>query len=280
MYENQQYGLGPPGIAPQSLFGGMFGAPLGGLIGRGIGTVFGNPNLGGRIGEVAGGIGGGLLPFGADPTGAQAQQLQQLQQMQQLQQLQQLQRQQQLQQLQQQQAQMGQIAPQGFVGDLFTQYGKGAGDVLGNVTGNSTLGNIAGGVLSGLGGLLPFGADASGAGIQQQQHPAIQQLQQLQVQQQQLVQALQQIQQQQAVLQQQLAAEQQGGMAPQGWLGNAIKRVAQPVGGFIGSQLGNRGLGTTIGGIAGQIGGMLPFSADPWTSYAQQAQLGAQQTLH
>ena len=70
MYENQQYGLGQPGIAPQSLFGGMFGAPLGGLIGRGIGTVFGNPNLGGRIGEVAGGIGGGLLPFGADPTGA------------------------------------------------------------------------------------------------------------------------------------------------------------------------------------------------------------------
>jgi hypothetical protein len=83
------------------------------------------------------------------------------------------------------------------------------------------------------------------------------------------------------MLQQQLAAEQQGGqMAPQGWLGNAIKRVAQPVGGFIGGQFGNRNLGSSIGGIAGQIGGMLPFSADPWTAYAQQAQLGAQQTLH
>lgn len=127
--------------------------------------------------------------------------------------------------------------------------------------------------------MLPFSAGPQGTGVQQ--HPVVQQLQQLQVQQQQLVQALQQIQQQQAMLQQQLAAEQQGGqMAPQGWLGNAIKRVAQPVGGFIGGQLGNRNLGTTIGGIAGQIGGMLPFSADPWTTYAQQAQLGAQQTLH
>jgi hypothetical protein len=61
-----------------------------------------------------------------------------------------------------------------------------------------------------------------------------------------------------------------------------IKRVAQPVGGFIGGQLGNQGLGNTIGGIAGQIGGMLPFAADPWTAYAQQQQqpFAGQQTLH
>ena len=260
MNEYQQYGLGQQQLAPQGFLGGMFGAPLGGIIGKGIGGIFGNPGLGNRIGEMAGGIGGGLLPFGADPASAAYG------------------GQQQLQQQQGQQGQQGQLAPQGFVGNLFSQYGKPAGGLIGNLTGNSALGNMAGAALSGLGGLLPFGADAQGG---QAQHPIVQQLQQLQAQQQQLQQILQQVQQQQAVLQQQLASEQQQGqIAPQGWLGNMIKRVAQPVGGFIGGQLGNQSLGNTIGGMAGQIGGMLPFSVDPWTAYAQQAQLGSQQTLH
>ena len=54
MNEFQQFGYGQPSIAPQSLFGGMFGAPVGSAIGRGIGGLFGNPNLGSRIGVAAG----------------------------------------------------------------------------------------------------------------------------------------------------------------------------------------------------------------------------------
>lgn len=80
MNEYQQYGIGQPQFGPQSLVGGTYGGPVGGFIGRGIGGLFGNAGLGGRIGQAAGGILGGLLPFGADPTGAglaaQPQQLQ------------------------------------------------------------------------------------------------------------------------------------------------------------------------------------------------------------
>ena len=75
----QQWGgYGGQQLAPQGLLGGMLGAPLGGLIGKGIGGLFGNAGLGGQIGQVAGGIGGGLLPFQADPMQAYAQQLQQI----------------------------------------------------------------------------------------------------------------------------------------------------------------------------------------------------------
>jgi hypothetical protein len=74
----------------------------------------------------------------------------------------------------------------------------------------------------------------------------------------------------------------QQGLAPQGWFGNLIRNVAQPLGGAIGGAFGNAGIGNTIGGIAGQLGGMLPFGADPVAAaYAQQqaqlAQLAAQQ---
>lgn len=180
--------------------------------------------------------------------------------------------------------QMGQLAPQGLFGGLISQFGKPAGNLIGNLAGNSTLGNVIGSGLSGLGSLLPFSADAQGGG----QNVLMQQLQQLQMQQQQLQQALQQIQQQAAVLQQQLAQQQapqggQGQMAPQGWLGNIVGQIAQPVGGFLGGQFGNQQLGSTIGGIAGQLGRMLPFAADPWSAYAQQAQqaqLQGQQTVH
>ena len=69
----------PQGLAPQGLFGGMLGGPVGGMIGRGIGGWLGNPALGAQIGQIAGGIGGSLLPFQSDPMAAYAQQLQQLQ---------------------------------------------------------------------------------------------------------------------------------------------------------------------------------------------------------
>src|SRR5471032_1140789 len=88
------------GLAPQGFFGGLIGAPLGGLIGRGIGGLFGNSNLGHQIGQVAGGIGGSILPFSADPVAAAYAQQAQQQQLQQLQQLQ------------------GQLAPQGWFGNL------------------------------------------------------------------------------------------------------------------------------------------------------------------
>src|SRR5471032_971176 len=81
------------GLAPQGFFGGLIGAPLGGLIGRGIGGMLGNSNLGHQIGQLAGGIGGSILPFSVDPVAAAYAQ-QALQQ--------------QLQQLQ------GQLAPQGW----------------------------------------------------------------------------------------------------------------------------------------------------------------------
>ncbi|WP_295994336.1 hypothetical protein [Rugamonas sp.] len=66
-------------------------------------------------------------------------------------------------------------------------------------------------------------------------------------------------------------------LAPQGWFGNLIGSVAQPLGSTIGGWLGNAGVGSTIGNVAGQLGRMLPFSADPVTAaYAQQAQMQQQ----
>ncbi|GJI99821.1 hypothetical protein RugamoR64_03600 [Duganella rhizosphaerae] len=229
MNEYQQYygqQLAPQqlgGLAPQGFFGSLLGAPLGGLIGRGIGGLFGNSHLGSQIGQAAGGIGGSFLPLGVDPvTAAYAQQAQQ----------------QQLQQLQQ-----AQLAPQGWFGNIIKSVAQPLGGAIGGAFGNAGLGNTIGGIAGQLGGMLPFAADP----VQQayaQQAAQLQQLQQLQAQ----------------------------GLAPQGWFGNIIKSVAQPLGGAIGGAFGNAGLGNTIGGIAGQLGGMLPFSADPVAqAYAQQA---------
>lgn len=256
-------------LAPQGFLGGMFGAPLGGLLGRGIGGLLGNSQLGNQIGQVAGGIGGTLLPFGADPV-QQAQQQQMLQQQLQQQQLQQLQ--------QLQQAQMAQqLAPQGWLGNIIGQVGRPLGSAIGGMLGNAGVGGTIGGVAGQLGRLLPFGADPS---IMAQQ--PVQQVQQLMQQIQQLQQQLQQQQQQYMQLVQSIAQQaqqgQQGQVSPQGWLGNLIGQVGQPLGGAIGGIFGNQGLGSTIGGVAGQIGRMLPFGADPLSqAYAQQqAQIAAQ----
>ncbi len=252
-------GMGDQQFAPQGFLGGMFGAPLGGLLGRGIGGLLGNSQLGNQIGQIAGGIGGSLLPFGADPV-QQAQQQQMLQQQLQQQQLQQL-----------QQAQLAQqLAPQGWLGNIIGQVGRPLGGAIGGMFGNAGMGSTIGGVAGHLGRLLPFGADPSVMAQQPIQH-----VQQLLQHVQQLQQQLQQYQQ----LVQQIA--QQGGqsqMAPQGWLGNLIGQVGQPLGGAIGGMFGNSGLGSTIGGVAGQLGRMLPFGADPVSqAYAQQqAQMSAQ----
>src|SRR5471032_3235614 len=226
------------GLQPQGFFGGLIGAPLGGLIGRGIGGLFGNSNLGNQIGQIAGGIGGSILPFSADPVAAAyAQQAQQ----------------QQLQQLQQ-----GQLAPQGWFGNLIGSVAQPLGGAIGGLFGNAGIGNTIGGVAGQLGRLLPFSVDPVTAAYAQQAE-----------QQQQAQQMQQQLQQMQQL--QQLQQAQQGQLAPQGWFGNLIGSVAQPLGGALGGLFGNSGIGSTIGGVAGQLGRMLPFSVDPVTAaYAQQ----------
>jgi uncharacterized protein (DUF697 family) len=336
-FQNVGYGAyGEPQFAPQGFFGGLLGAPLGGLIGRGVGGLFGNASLGNQIGKFAGGIGGSLLPFGADPVQqAQQQMLQQQIQQQQLQELQQAQMAQQLapqgwfgnligqvgrplgttigsqfghaglggtlggiagslgkllpfgadpvamaqaQQLQElQQAQLAQqLAPQGWFGNLVGQVGRPLGSAIGGMFGNAGVGSTIGGIAGSLGKLLPFGADPS---IMAQ--PQVQQ----QIQQQQLVQQIQQLQQQLQQQQQQYAQlaqllqqqGQQGQISPQGWFGNLIGQVGQPLGGAIGGLFGNAGLGSSIGGVAGQIGRMLPFGADPVSQAYAQQQLAQQQ---
>ena len=45
------------------MFGSLLGKALGGLAGKKLGKLLGNEDLGRNIGEMAGGAGGGLLPF-------------------------------------------------------------------------------------------------------------------------------------------------------------------------------------------------------------------------
>ncbi|MES2295390.1 MAG: hypothetical protein V4582_00025 [Pseudomonadota bacterium] len=246
MNEIQQYPVAYGSqLAPQGFFGGLIGAPLGGLIGRGIGGLFGNAGMGSHIGQLAGGIGGAILPFSVDPvTAAYAQQAQQQQQMQALQ---------------------GQLAPQGFFGNLLGAVGQPLGGAIGGLFGHSGIGNTIGGVASQLGRILPFSSDPLTAAYAQQ-------AQQQQLQQQLLQQA------QQAQLAQQMG--QQGQIAPQGWFGNVLSQVGQPLGGAIGGLFGQSGIGNAIGGVASQLGSILPFSADPVSQlYAQQAQQAQQQQL-
>ncbi|MDY7574062.1 hypothetical protein [Actimicrobium sp. CCI2.3] len=288
----------PSQLAPQGFFGGLLGAPLGGLVGRGIGGLFGNSNLGSQIGQLAGGIGGSLLPFSNDPVAqAYAQQA-----------------------AQQAQLQQQQLAPQGWFGNLLGQVGQPLGGAIGGAFGNAGLGNTIGGIAGQLGRLLPFNADPVALAYAQQA------AQQAQLQQQLAPQGwfgnlLGQVGQPLGgaiggafgnaglgntiggiagqlgrllpfnadpvalAYAQQAAAQQQQQLAPQGWFGNLLGQVGQPLGGIIGGAFGNAGLGNTIGGVASQIGRLLPFNADPVAAaYAQQAiqqaqlaQLAAQQ---
>lgn len=214
MYEFQAGGAGAfqpfaqhafaQGLAPQGFLGGLLGGPLGGLAGKAIGSLAGNPGLGQQIGQFAGGIGGAFLPFGADPLSQYyAQQ------------------------------QMHALQPQGWLGTAIGQLGQPLGGLIGGAFGNQGLGQSIGGIAGQLGRMLPFGADPVSQFYAQQAHA----------------------------------------MQPQGWLGSAIGQLGQPLGGLIGGAFGNQGLGQSIGGIAGQLGRMLPFGADPVSQfYAQQLQ--------
>lgn len=246
MNEFQQFGIGQASapqqfspqsfpqqqqqLAPQGWLGSMIGAPLGGLAGRAIGGLFDNPQLGGQIGQYAGGIGGGLLPPSAGPGQGFGQGGQQ-------------------------QAFGGQVASQAWPGDL-----------LGGLLGNIGIVKTAITLLNSLAGLLPVVASALPPGSPiaqrlQQVHQVLQQLQQvfhLQSQQGMQPQMLQQPFQQQQPQQigQGLQGQQaQGQLAPQGWLGDALGQVGRPLGGLIGGIAGNQQLGNTIGGISSALGG-------------------------
>ncbi|HYD94057.1 MAG TPA: glycine zipper family protein [Noviherbaspirillum sp.] len=256
-------------LAPQGFFGSLLGAPLGGLAGKGIGSLFGNPNLGAQIGQIAGGIGGSILPFGLDPISqAYGQQ---------------------------------QLAPQGWFGNLLSQVGQPLGSAIGGAFGQQGLGSAIGGAAGQLGRILPFGLDpiSQAYAQQQQQQLAPQgffgsllgaplgglagkgigslfgnpnlgaQIGQIaggiggSI----LPFGLDPI--SQAYAQQQLA--------PQGWFGNLLSQVGQPLGSAIGGAFGQQGLGSAIGGAAGQLGRILPFGLDPISqAYAQQQQLAPQ----
>jgi hypothetical protein len=182
------------------------------------------------------------------------------------------------------------LLPQGFFGTLLGApvgglIGRGIGGLFGQPALGSQIGQIAGGIG---GSFLPFAAEPMQAYAQQmaQQQAYQQQLQQL-AQQQALAQQLQQLAQQQALAQQlqQLAQQQQlqqltqQTFAPQGWFGNLISQIGQPVGAAIGGLYGQPVLGGQIGSIAAQIGRLLPFQLDPvQQAWAQQmAQQMAQQ---
>jgi hypothetical protein len=57
-------------------------------------------------------------------------------------------------------------------------------------------------------------------------------------------------------------------LRPQGFFGDLFGTIGAPLGGAIGGIFGNSDLGTTIGGLAGQLGRILPFSAGPQLSLA------------
>ena len=120
----------------------------------------------------------------------------------------------------------GTVAPAGWFGNLLGSIGQPVGSAIGSAFGNQQLGSTIGGIAGQLGRFLPFSVDPATA-----------------------------------------AYGSYGGgygtVAPAGWFGNLLGSIAQPVGGLIGGALGNRQLGTTIGGLAGQFGRMLPFEVDP-----------------
>ena len=280
----QQWGgYGGQALVPQGLFGGMTGVPLGGLIGKGI---------------------GGLLPFQADPI----QWLQQAC----------------AQQLQQQP--MQQLAPQGFFGNLLGQIGQPLGSAIGGIFGQSGSGGSIGSALGQLGRLLPFQIDPVQLAYAQQAYA-----QQLAPQSlygnllgqigQPLISSMpgymgvghvmaniagpagkllpytiDPIQQLQQAYAQQLQQLQTQGLAPQGFFGNLLGQIGQPLGSAIGGLFGQSGMGSLIGGSAGQWGRLLPFQADPlqqamlqqlaqqqqqgYQASGQQGYSGGQQTLH
>ncbi|MEH6404422.1 MAG: hypothetical protein V7750_13675, partial [Sneathiella sp.] len=179
----------PPQLAPQGFFGDMIGAvaPVAGNL---IGSALGNQQAGQSIGQVAGQL-GGLIPFASGPSPVQL-------------------------------APPSQYAPQGIWGNVISQVAPVAGNALGTAFGNQHFGSTVGNAVGQLGSLLPFSA---GPG--------------------------------------QIPVAAQAQYAPQGFFGDLVQQFAPVAGGLIGGALGNQQAGSTIGNVAGQLGGLIPFSAGP-----------------
>jgi hypothetical protein len=67
-----------------------------------------------------------------------------------------------------------------------------------------------------------------------------------------------------------------GLLQPQGFFGNLLGTIGQPLGGAIGGALGNPQLGGQLGGLAGSLGRLLPFGVDPLTAAYAGGQLAPQ----
>ncbi len=147
MYAPQTYpSLGGAQLAPQGFFGNLLGQ-LAGPAGQAFGGLFGQPQIGGQIGQAIGSL-GHLLPFqvvpGLSPTPWASQPMygggqpwygggQQG-------------------------YGGGQLAPQGFFGNLLGQLAGPAGQAFGGLFGQPQIGSQIGQALGGLGHLLPFQA--------------------------------------------------------------------------------------------------------------------------
>lgn len=147
-----------------------------------------------------------------------------------------------------------QFAPQGVFGDLTKTLAPVAGQIVGGLTGQQQLGNTLGQAVGQLGGLLPFSA---GPFVPPQVLPF------------------------NAVAPQQFAPQNIWGnvlhtagqvlplqaapvqFAPQGIFGDVLKTVAPVAGQVIGGITGQQQLGNNLGQIAGQVGSVLPFAAQP-----------------
>src|SRR5437016_3698298 len=125
-------------LAPQGFFGNLLGQ-LAGPAGQAFGGLFGQPQIGGQIGQALGSL-GHLLPFqavpGLSPTPWASQPMYGGQPW----------------------YGGGQLAPQGFFGNLLGQFAGPAGQALGGLFGQPQIGSQIGQVLGGLGHLLPFQA--------------------------------------------------------------------------------------------------------------------------
>ena len=118
-------GYGGGQLAPQGFFGNLLGT-IAQPVGQAIGGMFGQPQLGGQIGQAAGGF-AGLLPFQAGPGMAPGYG-------------------------------GGQLAPQGFFGNLLGTIAQPVGQAIGGMFGQPQLGGQIGQTAGGFAGLLPFQA--------------------------------------------------------------------------------------------------------------------------
>jgi hypothetical protein len=119
-FPQQQYGM--PQFAPQGAIGSWI-HQLAPQLGGTVGGMFGQPQIGNVLGNLAGTL-GSILPFAAGPQFPQQQQ----------------------------------FMPQGALGNILQQLGPQLGGTVGGMFGQSGLGNVLGNLAGQFGGMLPFSA--------------------------------------------------------------------------------------------------------------------------